>query len=284
MIKNCIVLIDNRKGENSVNGLKSEHGLSIYFEWNDKKWLLDTGASSKFIQNAESLGIDIRDIDYLVISHGHNDHGGGLRSFLTQNDHARVFLSDRIPQSKCFTCRKVEKREIGLNNKIFEEFSSRFHFLSSDYNPESDLSLFFISKNKYPKPLANHTLFYQKEGKQEIKDDFSHEIAICMHTKKGLIILSACTHNGLFNTIESCQDKFADVPIIRFIGGMHLVDGDFENQEQIIEIAHRVKSRYPDLSIVTGHCTSDQAISILRNELGEKFKSFHTGMRLCSDI
>jgi 7,8-dihydropterin-6-yl-methyl-4-(beta-D-ribofuranosyl)aminobenzene 5'-phosphate synthase len=72
--------------------LNSEHGLSIYIETNNKKILFDTGAGNLFLKNARKMGVDIRDIDIAVISHGHYDHGGGLRTFLEENENALVIF------------------------------------------------------------------------------------------------------------------------------------------------------------------------------------------------
>ena len=74
-----IVLSDNRSSDSR---LSTEHGLSILLRTEQHKILLDTGASDLFIRNAELLGIDLSDVDYVFISHGHSDHAGGLRYFL----------------------------------------------------------------------------------------------------------------------------------------------------------------------------------------------------------
>jgi mRNA degradation ribonuclease J1/J2 len=55
----------------------SEHGLSLYIEANSHKILFDVGASELFLENAKKLNVDISEVDYLIISHGHYDHGGG---------------------------------------------------------------------------------------------------------------------------------------------------------------------------------------------------------------
>ena len=81
------VLADNRTQNSS---LQTEHGLSILLETDRHRILLDTGASDIFIRNAERLGIDLSIVDYVFISHGHSDHAGGLRHFLTINDKGKV--------------------------------------------------------------------------------------------------------------------------------------------------------------------------------------------------
>ena len=73
------VLIDNNP--HPELNLLTEHGLSIYFEADGFKWLLDVGASGQFIINAQKLGVDISAIDFLILSHGHSDHTGGLENF-----------------------------------------------------------------------------------------------------------------------------------------------------------------------------------------------------------
>ena len=70
----------------------SEHGLSIYFEVNNKKILFDTGATDVFIKNSKQLKVELKDVDFLIISHGHYDHGGGLEEFLNINSKAKIYI------------------------------------------------------------------------------------------------------------------------------------------------------------------------------------------------
>ena len=74
------VLVDNKTGGD--DNLQAEHGLSIWFALNGKNYLVDVGASSLFVENAARLGIDIADVDVLVLSHAHADHTGGLAAFI----------------------------------------------------------------------------------------------------------------------------------------------------------------------------------------------------------
>ena len=75
-----------------VTGLYYEHGLSFYIETEKHKILLDTGASSAFIENARHLGIDLKKVDVVVLSHGHYDHAGGILAFAKLNSTAKIYM------------------------------------------------------------------------------------------------------------------------------------------------------------------------------------------------
>ena len=87
-------------------GTKEQDGLSIYIETDKHKILFDMGADSLFLENAENLSIDIREIDIAVISHGHYDHGGGLEAFLSASEKAKIYILFplfRWRTGKCFS-------------------------------------------------------------------------------------------------------------------------------------------------------------------------------------
>ena len=74
-------------------GLPVEHGLSLFIESdNGLKILFDMGQGGLFARNAAELGIELQKVDIAIISHGHYDHGGGLRTFLEVNEKAKVYI------------------------------------------------------------------------------------------------------------------------------------------------------------------------------------------------
>ena len=84
-----INLVENTKGSKEC---LFEHGLSFYIETSRHKLLLDTGASYAFIENAGRLGVDLKQIDMVILSHGHYDHAGGIPGFVEENPKARILM------------------------------------------------------------------------------------------------------------------------------------------------------------------------------------------------
>ena len=84
------VIVDNKENLE----LKGEWGLSIFVEYGGKKILLDAGQTNLFLENMKGLGIDVKDIDFAVLSHAHYDHANGLPIFLKNNDKAKVYLRE----------------------------------------------------------------------------------------------------------------------------------------------------------------------------------------------
>ena len=82
------VLVENT----SLCDIPVEHGLSLYIEACGKNVLFDSGQSTLFAENAKRLGVDLKAVDFCVLSHGHYDHSGGLMEFICENDHAPIYM------------------------------------------------------------------------------------------------------------------------------------------------------------------------------------------------
>ncbi len=110
------ILTDNNPGSH----LPAEHGLSYLIEYDGKKVLFDTGQSDMFLRNASAMNINMSDIDHIVLSHGHFDHGDGLWNL--QGGHL-------ICHPGCFVkrYRKSDNSYIGLKNHK-DELANKFQF------------------------------------------------------------------------------------------------------------------------------------------------------------
>lgn len=270
-MKLCI-LVDNNSDQR--NDLVAEHGFALWLEIDGLKWLVDTGASDVFARNAVQLGIDIAEVDYFILSHGHSDHCGGLETFLSLNDKAQIFVSANVMGNHYYSTRRNAKHDISLNHSLIATNAHRFTMVDEDIKVGNSVKIISTFAKNHSMPMANGTLLVN-----DAPDDFSHEIAIAITTSNGIVIISPCSHNGVINTIEACSHLGE---ISHYIGGTHLVD-DFESEEQLHLLASNVQQHFPHLTLITGHCTGECAKKAFHEALNDKFIEFYTGFSLFID-
>ena len=264
-----VVLVDNAPGKQ--DGLIAEHGLSIWMEVDGQQWLIDTGESDAFAQNASRLGINIADVDNLILSHGHRDHCGGLETFLSLNDKAKIYISANICDNNYYSTRRGMKRDISLTHSLIKSNAERIVFIKHNISLSDNVSIATTIPHNHPLPQANATLL-----KNDSLDDFDHEIVVAVNTLYGVVIISPCSHNGVLNTLDACSHLGN---ISHYIGGTHLID-NFENEEELNTLASILKIQHPNLALISGHCTGISAKNAFKNALNNKFIEFYTGFIL----
>ena len=255
--------------------LVSEHGLSIYIEFEETRILCDTGVSTAFWHNAEILGIDLQQLDAAFISHGHKDHSGGLLTFLQNNDTTSVYLSPEIFHHRYFTSRHTEKRDISTDQAVMEQYDHRLLLTAGSTWITNNIAIVKCATHQWSRPVGNAFLTAQYCGETEKADDFSHELSLVFRTAKGLVVVSSCSHNGALNIMESCKDFTQEKKIFAFIGGLHFVDCN-RTALEVDDFQKEWNRRYPDTLLYTGHCTSDKAKSKLKSVIPH-LHIFHTG-------
>lgn len=215
------ILSDNRSDDCR---LVTEHGLSVYVETAQHKLLLDTGASDVFLRNAERLGINLTEVDYVFISHGHSDHAGGLFSFLCLNSKAQVILSPYCLDRNFYSSRN------GLHS-ITSDWKdidrSRLVFVTATTQVTDELRAIVPERDRYPLPAANQHLLAGTSADALESDDFCHELAIYADG----LLFTGCAHSGLENILASAPD----LPLHTVLGGFHLLDG-YDNRPTIVGV------------------------------------------------
>ncbi|MCK5476341.1 MAG: MBL fold metallo-hydrolase [Candidatus Aenigmarchaeota archaeon] len=202
------VLNDNEAG----NMFEAEHGLSFLVEDNGKKILFDAGPSNVFLRNAKKLGIDLGDIDFIVLSHGHWDHGNGLEFIKNKKltCHPGCFIK---------RYRKKDNTYIGLPFTL-EDAKKNFDLILSKEPYEISENIIFLGEipreNNFE---AKKTPFY-KEGKEE--DFVMDDSAIAIKSDNGLMIIAGCSHAGICNIIEYAKKTTGLKKVHAVIGGFHL--------------------------------------------------------------
>ena len=255
------VLSDNRSCNDQ---LQTEHGLSILLETEKHRILLDTGASNVFIRNAERLGIDLSTVDYVFISHGHSDHGGGLRFLMDINQRAQIIVSPDALNGKFFSMR-------GQIHSITTEWphvsKERLILIDKSCDIADGIHIIAHISQRHPMPKGNQHLFVQNVGDDYARDDFRHELALYT---EGLIF-TGCAHNGLENILAACP-----FPVNTVVGGFHLLDAH-ETNDELTSLAMRLKADYPQTQFYTSHCTGDNTFAILEAVMGGQLHAFSCG-------
>ena len=255
------VLSDNRTCNDQ---LQTEHGLSILLETDKYHILLDTGASDVFIRNAETLDVDLTTVDYVFISHGHSDHAGGLKHFMTINEKAKIIVSPNALEGRYFSKRRYFHSITTEWPEIPQE-----RLLTIDHSESIDDDIFIIAHipQIHPMPEGNQHLFVQDTQGQYIQDDFRHELALYT----GGLLFTGCAHSGLENILAACP-----FPVNTVVGGFHLLD-NHESEEKLSELAYRLTDAYPQTQFYTSHCTGDTTFSTLKAVMGEQLHDFSCG-------
>lgn len=268
------VLIDNiTKSE-----LLAEWGLSVYIEYGDKNILLDTGDSNNFIENAKALGTDLTKVNFAVLSHAHYDHSNGMDGFFEVNKTADFYLRDKAVEN-CYDKEdgedgtEGEYEYIGIRKGTIEKYKDRIKFVNGDFEvcpgvyliPHKTAGLDALGKS--------YDMYVLEDGKFRY-DSFDHEQSLVFKTEKGLVIFNSCSHGGADNIINEIKETFPGEKLNAIIGGFHLYKTP---ADQVAAFADRLKATGVE-TVVTGHCTGDEAYKILEEELGDKVQQFHSGL------
>lgn len=275
-----IILIENTK--TGSNNLICEPGLSIYIEANHKRILFDTGKTDNFIENANKLGVDLKNVDFAVLSHGHGDHGGGLLPFLQINDKAKVYAKKGVEKDFYFRIMSYYK-SVRIKQRVFQKYPDRFKYVDGFTEIVDNVYIITAIEKKYESPKGNKYLFV-KNGSRIVRDDFSHELIMVIRQDSELVIFTGCSHNGTANMIETVKNRFPGLKIKAVIGGFHLVTLPLikclsSSQKEINILANKILDENIK-KVFTGHCTGEKAFKKLKVELGGNISYIYTGMEL----
>ncbi|MDW0185976.1 MAG: MBL fold metallo-hydrolase [Nitrososphaeraceae archaeon] len=275
----------------------AEHGFSALLEISyvyenatkTNKFLFDTGVSKEgIVNNSDVLGINLKDIETIVLSHGHFDHISGLISTLGRLKksveiiaHPEAFLRRWLvyPNGNKARMDFLDEEEINQAGGIIRKVD-KISFLPRNVNMQSkkktnQANNRVMITGEIPRVTEFEKGFplQYKEQDNEINlvpDPLvSDDQALIMNVKnKGLIILTGCGHAGIVNTIKFAKKVTGIKKIYCVIGGFHLSGQDYEDSIPLtIAELTRVDPQY----IVPCHCTGWKATNKIIDTMPEKF-------------
>ena len=269
MVK-IVVLLENTTESSK---LKCKHGLSLYAETEKHKILFDMGPNDLFLRNAETLGVDIADIDIAVISHGHVDHCGGLEYFLEKNRKAKIYIRPQALEAHYVKVLGIPFYA-GIDRALLS--TDRFVFADDIHVIDDEIMLFSNVTGQFPLPESDGNLFVKRNGIM-VPDDFCHEQNLIITSSDNRVLICGCAHAGVVN-IASRAKMFVGNDPKAVIGGFHLYEPTkkrYEGDEYIDSVAAalaEIKSSY-----YTCHCTGEKAYEKMKARLGARLTYLRTG-------
>ena len=216
------ILLDDK---NFNSALECEHGLSIFIEGKTSTFIFDCGHTGVAWKNAAALGVDLTRINFAVISHAHYDHAGGFPSLIKHVTPKILYTGinfwiekfsradDKfIYKGAGFTVddlkqwnveQKICRDTIQIDDEIF---------IVGNFECNTDFETI-------PKKFVR--------GENKLPDTFDDEICLVLRGVDGLSVVVGCSHVGIVNIVSTIAKRF-NQPIVRIIGGVHLINADNE--------------------------------------------------------
>lgn len=225
-----------------------EPGVSYYIEDIGEAVLFDVGYSDLILRNAKSMNADLEKIKTIVLSHGHDDHTRGLKSFFELKNHPDLKIiahpdavlhkeEDGLTISAPFSKKEIENHCTLQLSKKPVKVSENITFLG-----EIPRTIDF----ERPKAIGKQSV----AGKW-VDDYLLDDSALVYQSSKGIYIITGCSHSGICNIIEHAKAVSGDKRVCGIIGGFHL----FEVTDQVTQTIEYLRKN-EIREILPCHCTS----------------------------
>ena len=259
-------------------GVLAEHGLSVLVETDEANVLLDTGLSISVANNVEALGVNLKNVDKIVISHGHHDHTGGLRDVLRKmRKKVEVIGHPDIIASKYAKREGFPAGYIGIpfDRRELESLGAVFVLTPGPVRISENITTSGEIPMKTEYEDIDQFLKEMKEG-ELVPDQLLDDRALFIKTDKGLVVILGCAHRGIINTLHHAQELTGEQRIEMVIGGCHLMNSSEERVWLTIAALKELGVK----KIGVSHCTSLPAAAMMAHEFGEDFFFNNAGTRI----
>jgi len=235
--KRIQVLFDSRAAK---KGLRTGWGMSFLV---DEAVLFDTGENGQWLlENMQQLGVDVKKIAAVVISHDHWDHTGGLEAVLKER-----------PDIPVFVCSDVST----VTEKLIRKYTKS------------------VIKSKEPQKVRVD-IFTSGEILTDYKGAFLAEQALVVKSAKGLVILTGCAHPGITRTVEKIKGQFPQTKILLAAGGFHLMNAE----KRVAALTADELLRLGVARAGPTHCTGDEAEKVFKDKFGKNFIAIKVGTEI----
>jgi 7,8-dihydropterin-6-yl-methyl-4-(beta-D-ribofuranosyl)aminobenzene 5'-phosphate synthase len=247
----------------------AEWGLSFLVETDEVNILFDTGKSISASHNAATVRFDLNQIDKIVLSHGHNDHTGGLRQILRKMKKEIEIIAHPDIWSAKYRRRQGEAdKYIGIpfQRQKLESLGARFNLTTKPLKITDSI----MTTGEIPMVTEfeqiDPNLFVKEDGGLQ-PDKLLDDLALVIKTGAGLVVVLGCAHHGIINTLYHAQQLTGVKSIHAILGGAHLISASKERIRLTIAALKELGVQRLGLC----HCTDMPAACLLAQEFGDRF-------------
>ncbi len=219
------ILCENVAGHSGAKVCLAEWGFSAYIQVKGVNLLFDTGHTDVYKKNAENLNIELEETDFIILSHHHWDHTGGLR-FHNFREKKQLIAHPEV----------IEKLPKDQSKKLIKDFE----IIRSKEPLEFSKDIFYLGEI----PRENNF-----EAGNYKEDKMLDDSAIVIKTKKGAIVITGCSHSGICNICDYAK-KVSEQDLYAVIGGFHLFEEDKNAVNNTISYFKSENAKY----ILPMHC------------------------------
>ncbi len=241
------ILADNQ----SIDGWRNEHGLSLLIEAGRERILFDTGAGTALMPNLETGKVNLSGVSKLILSHGHHDHTGGLSQVLPLLQDCEVLSGPDIAGKHFSLHADGVMKEISMPPDCAEALKK--HPFKREFDRFTAIAPGIFLTGPIPRISGEDCggdFYLDPQGKTP--DFIAEETALLLESG---VLIQGCCHAGIINTLEHCRKQRPDIRIHTVIGGLHLLHAGEERLKQTADCLKSLSLK----RLILLHCTGPEA-------------------------